>query len=372
MTNDKKFLLGQYFTEPKAVKRAVDLTLRFKNYGTGIRILEPSAGTGNFVNELVSRGFNVTQYEIDGTLCKTPVDFFDVPLKEKFDLIIGNPPFTNYNVKNSYYFPSRYSNAHVSPEEYLPYGVQEEKMRVEEAFILKAIKHLKGDSAIGFVLPVSFFVSGKNQKLKQELTKAFSTIIVYQTDDRWVADNLPCCFVLLTSIKAYDNEVVLVLDETGTAIKQEAIPLDSILTEDVVPKAFFYKKGASMSGTPLSEYIDDISPKYSKSFTSNTVNGSTILNRTKAVGDPERYSLAVVRVGNTSVGRAGLVDLKRDVLNDMFYVFSFKPKYNNDLTVKEGVCRVLNANISYFQHISQRIGSKSLKKKDILDFKVNL
>ncbi len=53
----------------------------------------------NFIKVLNKEGFhNIQECEIDPELTNNPLDFF-YPLEKKFDLIIGNPPFTKYNLK---------------------------------------------------------------------------------------------------------------------------------------------------------------------------------------------------------------------------------------------------------------------------------
>ena len=78
-----------------------------------IKILEPSAGKGIFLNYILEEGFtDVTAYELDQTL-KTSLlknypnvrfhfeNFLGSDANEKFDIIIGNPPYLgqNYNAE---------------------------------------------------------------------------------------------------------------------------------------------------------------------------------------------------------------------------------------------------------------------------------
>ena len=82
--------LGQVFTPPNVVAFMLDLC---KNKG---RTLEPSAGDGAFFGTLRQRGADCVGIEFDprvapeGALVR---DFFDYPLSEQFDTIIGNPPY---------------------------------------------------------------------------------------------------------------------------------------------------------------------------------------------------------------------------------------------------------------------------------------
>jgi len=114
MEKEKKFIWGQYFTKRIIVDALIELLLKYKPLKKEIKILEPSSGTGNFINALKDKGFeNISSCEIDPKLTKNPCDFFILPIKEKFDLIVGNPPFTKYNVKNSYYYPEKYAKSEI-------------------------------------------------------------------------------------------------------------------------------------------------------------------------------------------------------------------------------------------------------------------
>ena len=81
--------------------------------------------------------------------------------------------------------------------------------------------------------------------------------------------------------------------------------------------------------------------------------------------------MAVVRVGNSSIGKTGLINTKEDVLNDMFYVFGFNEENNKDKLLKEKIVEELNKNQEHFRNLSIRVGSKSMKKSDLLNFRIN-
>ena len=77
---------GQVFTPPEVVERM--LTLR-RNHG---RTLEPACGDGAFSSRLPG----CVAIEIDPTICPPHAqaqDFFTYPTAEKFDTVIGNPPY---------------------------------------------------------------------------------------------------------------------------------------------------------------------------------------------------------------------------------------------------------------------------------------
>ena len=372
MEEVKKFVLGQYWTKEEIVKRVIDLLQSYKNYNKEISILEPSAGTRNFVKELEKRGFNkIKECEIDEDLTSNPQDFFDFEKSSKFDLIIGNPPFTKYNVKNSYFYPSKYSNV-----SFLENGLnKKEKMQIEKAFILKSIKHLKNEeSSIAFVLPISFFIGNKNKETKQIILDNFSTIIIYQNDKNWFEEPIPCCFAILTNIEDYKDKIILLYEDGNSA--NEILDKEKLLTEELIPKSFLYRKnnGNGNGKYTLSKYLSEKRAKYQRDYKNNNISGANILTKIKIPEGKEikDYSLAVVRVGNSSIGKAGLINFKDDVLNDMFYVFNFKEGYNLNKELKEKIVLEIINNQEHFRNLSVRVGSKSMKKNDLLNFKVTI
>ncbi len=89
---------GQYFTIQVIAEFMVSLITKDKT----ATILEPSCGKGVFLDELLKAGFmNLSAYEIDKTL-KTNhsfikyESFISSPITEKFNVVIGNPPYIRW------------------------------------------------------------------------------------------------------------------------------------------------------------------------------------------------------------------------------------------------------------------------------------
>lgn len=372
---NKQEILGQYFTKSEIVKRLLDLIFTYKKYHKTINILEPSFGTGNFIKELKKIGFaNIDGYEIDEELADSPADFFNISPSQKYDLIVGNPPFSKYNLKESYYYPAKYSQANILPSLYLTKeGIKKEKERIENVFILKSLKHLKNkDSSIGFVLPVSFFIKNKNKAIKNEILKYFSTIIIYQNDKIWFDRNIPCCFAIFTNIDEIKNKIIAIY-ENGE-LNEEIFAIKNI-NEELIPAVIFHKNNGFLKndhGVPLKEYLENQNIKVNKSYKDNNISAKNILEKNKIPQNKKinDYDIAVVRVGNSSVGKSGLINTREDILNDMFYVFGVKNQYKNNRRVKESICRQINSRIDYFRNITFRVGSKSIKKEDVMNFRV--
>ena len=372
-----KFKYGQYFTKTKIVSKVLNLIQEFKLYPHNIKILEPSFGTKNFIKVLDENGFkNIIGCEIDPTLTTTPTDFFNFPIENKFDLIIGNPPFTKYNVPESYYYPQRYTNSNIYPDEYLTKSLfNKNKEKIENIFLLKSLKHLKNkDSSIGFVLPISFFIKNRNKEIKKELLELFSTVIIFQNNEVWFDYHIPCCFAIFTNTEQYKNKIIIQY-ENGEA-HRETFDIKQIY-EELIPEVIFNKTNGIVkngNGSELSSFLSENKINCKKSFQSNNISAKNILTK-KIIPENEaveNYKLAIVRVGNSSVGKCGLINIEKDILNDMFYLFDFKEEFKKDKIIKEKLCTEINNNQDYFKNITCRVGSKSIKKEDVLNFKLSM
>ena len=85
-------VLGQVFTPNDVVNKMIGLC---RNRGSEWRVLEPSCGDGAFHSSIPG----CVGIEIDPDHCPSNalcMDFFDYRPKEKFDTIIGNPPFVRF------------------------------------------------------------------------------------------------------------------------------------------------------------------------------------------------------------------------------------------------------------------------------------
>lgn len=372
---NKQEILGQYFTKIEIVRRLLGLLFGYKKYSKKIKILEPSFGTGNFIKGLNEKNYSdIEGCEIDKELTKNPGDFFEMPITKKYDLLIGNPPFSKYNLKESYYSLKNYVKSEVWPSLYLTKKeLSKDKEKIENIFILKSLKHIKNkNSSIGYVLPISFFIKNKNKSVKNEILKYFSTIIIYQNDKIWFDRNIPCCFAIFTNIEKLNNKIIVIYENS---IKNEEVFDIKNIHEELIPQIIFHKNNGYIKndkGIPLKEFLENKNVKVKKSYKENNVSASNILEKDKIPAGElvENYKLAIVRVGNASVGKCGLINIKNDILNDMFYVFDVQDQYKTNKQIKENICQQINRKIDYFRNITCRVGSKSIKKEDIFNLKV--
>lgn len=129
--------LGQVFTENNTVTTMLKLR---KNFG---KILEPSAGIGRFLNKIP----NCIGIELDKNICPTNalnMDFFKYSLDNKFETIIGNPPFVKYN------------NILPETKNILDTRLFDKRTNLYLFFIYKCIQHLETHGELIFITPREF------------------------------------------------------------------------------------------------------------------------------------------------------------------------------------------------------------------------
>jgi adenine-specific DNA-methyltransferase len=140
--------LGQVFTPPFIVSQMLQLR---QNQG---HILEPSAGDGSFFANIP----NCVGIEIDPNHSKEGmlnIDFFDYPIAEKFDTIIGNPPYV------------RYQDIPASTKQKFKSVLFDERSNLYLFFIEKCIKHLQQNGELIFITPRDFLKATSSVKLNK-------------------------------------------------------------------------------------------------------------------------------------------------------------------------------------------------------------
>ncbi|TAF63745.1 MAG: class I SAM-dependent methyltransferase [Cytophagales bacterium] len=138
--------LGQVFTPDFIVSQMLSLR---KNQG---RVLEPSSGDGAFVKKIP----HCVGIEIDGRHCGTHslhLDFFDYPTTEKFDTIIGNPPYV------------RYQDIAEKTKRKLSSKIFDERSNLYLFFIEKCIHHLNNGGELIFITPRDFLKATASTRL---------------------------------------------------------------------------------------------------------------------------------------------------------------------------------------------------------------
>lgn len=169
--------LGQVFT-PEPVVRAM-LRLRHNNG----RVLEPSCGNGAFLRHL----HRAVGIELDPLHCPPGahnIDFFAYPEAEKFDTVIGNPPYV------------RYQDIAPATRALLRHDGFDGRSNLYLFFIEKCVRHLAPGGELIFITPRDFLKSTSARRLNRWLhERGTITNVIDLGDARVFADALPNCLI---------------------------------------------------------------------------------------------------------------------------------------------------------------------------------
>ncbi|MEY4591980.1 MAG: hypothetical protein RIR18_875 [Pseudomonadota bacterium] len=173
--------LGQVFTPPQVVAFMLGLC---QNSG---RILEPSAGDGAFFNPLVARQADCVGVEFDANVAAPGVqvgDFFDYPLTQQFDTIIGNPPYV------------RFQDIAEETKPKLKSRLFDARSNLFLFFIEKSVRHLKPGGELVFIVPREFIKLTSARKLNAWLAEQGSITHFHETGDtRVFGEHTPNCAI---------------------------------------------------------------------------------------------------------------------------------------------------------------------------------
>ncbi|MBN2839080.1 MAG: N-6 DNA methylase [Fusobacteriaceae bacterium] len=331
--------LGQYNTK----ETIIDFILKqnFFPKDKNISILEPSSGSGNFLKKLKENGYNnIIAYEIDKKYIKTGArigDYLKLEINKEFDLIIGNPPFTSTKTKKSYY-----GN-----------GETEFKTRfIEMLFLEKSLRLLKKNGKVIFIFPNRLFLDKKfNRILKIIYDKGFYINRIVE---------LP--LNIFTNTESTSSVLIVISrKKTGVYVNGHSVPIKQFLEDS---NYILYKdkeKYIDKHGVSLGDLMEKIpSPKEEKDKIKVTAGNLSIIK------DKHPNYLAIVRNGNSSVGRFSLFNPDKYYFNECFYFYKIKNGY------AKKIIPLLKSKFykDYIQLISKRTGSKSISSPELLKLRV--
>ncbi|MCS7028880.1 MAG: class I SAM-dependent methyltransferase [Bacteroidia bacterium] len=169
--------LGQVFTPSHVVSKMLQLR---RNFGS---VLEPAAGNGAFFNQIPG----CVGIEIDpaiaqeGMLC---MDFFDYPISNKFDTIIGNPPYV------------RFQDILPETKKKLSMKLFDERSNLYLFFIEKCIHHLNKRGELIFITPRDFLKATSSIKLNKFLYESGTITDIIDLGDTKIFDGFsPNCLI---------------------------------------------------------------------------------------------------------------------------------------------------------------------------------
>ena len=169
--------LGQVFTPDSVVNLMLQLR---KNSG---RVLEPSSGNGAFSSRLD----NCVSIEIDPAHAEQEtllIDFFDYSAEEKFETIIGNPPYV------------RYQDISANTKMKLSSQLFDSRSNLYLFFIEKCLDHLLPKGELIFIVPRDFLKSTSSIRLNRYLFSLGDiTHMIDLGDSRVFSGAVPNCVI---------------------------------------------------------------------------------------------------------------------------------------------------------------------------------
>ena len=202
-------LLGSYYTPFRTVRFMKKYLIReHKIYE---RILEPSAGDGRFIDEfekeknlqsfvaveLVEEKVEQLRNQRYSERVKVVADDFlefSEKTNEKYQLIIGNPPYINIKNMDD---DSKKKAKKLCEKYQLPSSLMQ---NMWVAFVLAAVFCLESEGTIFFVLPIEFLQVQYAEKIRLFLEKYFDTIHILSFKERMFPEiEQESCLVYLTN-----------------------------------------------------------------------------------------------------------------------------------------------------------------------------
>ncbi|MFX1285772.1 MAG: class I SAM-dependent DNA methyltransferase [Promethearchaeota archaeon] len=205
----KEKSLGQYFTPANIAQLMADLISKGPKTK---KILEPSAGKGIFLKTLTNMGYkNLTGIEIDPTLVKKSaipiynLNFFDFPVSEKFDVVIGNPPYI------------RWKNLSLVQREYfISASFWQERMNgltdILQPFIFKSVDHLNTGGELIFITPIFWMQTLHAEPLRRFLLENGSLEIILNLHETQIFSKANINLVIFKYRKSKQNQPLKVIN----------------------------------------------------------------------------------------------------------------------------------------------------------------
>jgi len=168
-------------------------------------ILEPSCGSGEFIEDCL-REFpeaDITGVEYNKTIYENikdkfnniyNQDFLEFKSSERYDLIIGNPPYFITTKKNKECMTG--------------------KGNIFVLFIYKCItEHLANKGYLAFVLPTSFYNSKDYEPCRKYIQKNMNIVYLENVDGKYIDTSQPTMIMILQNKKINNEKYILSFSE---------------------------------------------------------------------------------------------------------------------------------------------------------------
>ena len=341
---------GIYFTPKTLIKKIVDFVLKYNPTS----ILEPSCGSGQFIDYLKEVNFIGSIYGIEKNkiifeklkdkknnffICD---DFLEHKFETNFDLVIGNPPYfviPKKDVNKSYiHFINGRPNIYI-------------------LFIIKSFELLNENGILAFVLPSNFLNCIYYNEIRKYL-KDFKILDIYISTEKFLETAQEICVFIIQKCPNVNSDFFIHFDEV-VLFK----PKDDLLKIKELKKnsTTLYKLGCTMNiGTVVwnqcKDKLTDDSSKtlliYSGDIKNNVLDIQTYRDDSKKNYINKKGSTDTVLLVNRGYG-TGKYTLNYCLVKDTLFL-------------AENHCIVIHSeDISVFQTIMDSFKNK--KTKEFID-----
>lgn len=195
MTDKNRY--GQYFTKEVIAGFMTSLI----RHDRSADVLEPSCGKGVFLEKLAEQGFTrLSAYEIDSAL-EIPFDFVrresfvSSPLSERYDVVIGNPPYIRWKnleseLKEELATCALWNEYFNSLCDYL------------FIFLLKSVEQLRTDGELIFICPEYWLNTTHAQSLRDYLCRHGHITDIYQFKEAPLFDKVTSSHIIFRYVKS--------------------------------------------------------------------------------------------------------------------------------------------------------------------------
>ena len=197
---------GQYFT----INLIADFIVSLISHNKDSKVLEPSCGKGVFLDYLIKSGFNnISAYEIDSTLGAKYdfikfISFLSVPTSEKYDVVIGNPPYIRRiniepELKAELETNALWNKYFNSLCDYL------------FIFILKSIEHLSNNGELIFICTEYWMNTTHSETLRNYMCQNGYFSEIYHFKETPLFEKVTASFIIFKFIKSNQKKETIKL-----------------------------------------------------------------------------------------------------------------------------------------------------------------